>query len=68
MNLLAAMAADLGYEFDRVQLRKSWYSPIAHGQLEERQGALLAAATEVFQGQRPLHVAQVESQRQPPAQ
>lgn len=65
INLLAAMATDLGYEFDRVQLRKSWYSPIAHGQLEERQAALLAAATEVFQGQRPLHVAPVEPQRPP---
>ncbi|MBY4733956.1 hypothetical protein K6V90_25790 [Cupriavidus pauculus] len=56
VNLLTTMATDLGYEFDRVQLRKSWYTPVAHNQLEERQAALLTAATEVFQGERPLHV------------
>jgi len=64
VNLLTTMATDLGYEFDRVQLRKSWYSPIAHGQTEERQGALLMAATEVFQGRRPLHIAPVQGQQQ----
>ncbi|WP_146604248.1 DUF6680 family protein [Cupriavidus phytorum] len=64
VNLLTTMAADLGYEFDRVQLRKSWYSPVAHGELEERQGQLLIAAAEVFQGRRPLHIAPMEQQRQ----
>lgn len=29
-----AIASDVGYKFDRVQLKKGAYSPIAHGDLQ----------------------------------
>ena len=56
VNLLATMATDLGYEFDRVQLKKSWYTPLAHNQLEEKQAGLLNAATEVFSGRAAIRI------------
>jgi hypothetical protein len=49
-NLLFAMAADVGYKFDRVQLKKGAYSPIAHGELEDQQRALRQHAIDVLSG------------------
>ena len=49
-NLLFAMAADVGYKFDRVQLKKGAYSPIAHGELEEQERALRLHAIGVLSG------------------
>lgn len=59
INLLFAMARALGYEFDRVQLKKSWYTPAAHNELEARQSSLLEAATEVFAGRNAIKVTPV---------
>lgn len=55
-NLLAAQADDLRLAFDRVQLKKSFYSPIAHAQVEGEQQALRIAALKVFSGNEPLRV------------
>ena len=53
-NLLFSMAIDVGYNFDRVQLKKGAYSPIAHGELKEQQSALRSLAIEVLSGNIPL--------------
>jgi hypothetical protein len=53
-NMLFAMAGDVGYKFDRVQLKKGAYSPIAHGELEDQQRALRKLAIDVLRGGSPL--------------
>lgn len=50
INMLFAMADDVGYKFDRVQLKKGSYSPIAHGELEDQQRALRKLAIDVLAG------------------
>ncbi|MDE2157084.1 MAG: hypothetical protein KGJ32_14535 [Xanthomonadaceae bacterium] len=56
-NLLSAMAKDVGYSFDRVQLKKGAYSPIAHGEQEQRVQAIRQLASEVLSGDRPIKMA-----------
>ncbi|CRL47622.1 DUF6680 family protein [Pseudomonas sp. URMO17WK12:I11] len=56
VNLLFAMGRSLGYQFDRVQLKKSWYSPNAHAQYEARMENLVTAATGVLEGRSPIQV------------
>lgn len=53
-NLLFAIAIDVGYKFDRVQLKKGAYSPIAHGDLEFEQNAIRKLALRVLSGEFPL--------------
>ncbi|EQB8219363.1 MULTISPECIES: DUF6680 family protein [Klebsiella] len=36
-DLLSAIAKDIGYDFERVQLQTAIYSPIAHGEIENDQ-------------------------------
>lgn len=57
VNLLFTMGKALGYEFDRVLLKKGGYSPMAHGQNEESIQALIAAAVQVFQGKSSIKIA-----------
>ena len=54
INLLFSMAKDVGYKFDRVQLKKGAYSPIAHGELEDQQKALRNLTIGVLSGELPL--------------
>lgn len=54
VNLLFAIAADVDYKFDRVQLKKGAYSPIAHGDLENEQSMLRKLALNVLSGDSPL--------------
>ncbi len=56
VGLLAAMATDLNYQFDRVSLRKSWYTPQMHGDVAGQQVELLKAATDVFAGRTSLKI------------
>ena len=56
-NLLSAMAEDVGYSFDRVQLKKGAYSPIAHGEQEQRVQAIRQLASEVLSGDRSIRMA-----------
>ncbi|KAB0489673.1 DUF6680 family protein [Pseudomonas vancouverensis] len=56
VNLLFAMGRSLGYQFDRVQLKKSWYSPNAHVQNEVRMDNLVTAATGVLEGRTPIQI------------
>lgn len=53
-NLLYAMAQDIGYKFDRVQLKRDSYAPIAHGELEAEQSELRKATLSLVTGQHAL--------------
>ena len=54
VNLLNAIAVDVDFTFDRVQLKKHIYSPVAHGRLEEEQEKLRRLAIDVLSGASPL--------------
>lgn len=51
------MAEDVGYKFDRVQLKKGAYSPMAHGDLEYEQSMLRKLTLRVLSGDAPLQMA-----------
>ncbi len=53
-NILHAISSDIGYRFDRVQLKRSAYSPIAHGELEEEQNELRKATLSLVTGKHAL--------------
>lgn len=53
-NLLFAIATDVRFKFDRVQLKKGVYSPQAHGELEREQIAARKLALEVLGGKRAI--------------
>ena len=48
------MSTDVGYTFDRVQLKRGAYSPIAHGDLELEQATFRKAAIKVLTSATPL--------------
>jgi hypothetical protein len=50
VNLLEKMAVMLHYEFDRVQLKKGWYSPRAHGVIETDQEFIRQSITQLLAG------------------
>lgn len=53
-NLLYAVAQDLGFKFDRVQLKRGAYSPVAHGEIEAEQTELRKAALSLVTGKHAL--------------
>jgi hypothetical protein len=53
-NLLYAVAEDIGFKFDRVQLKRGSYSPIAHGELEAEQTELRRATLSLVTGKHAL--------------
>jgi hypothetical protein len=53
-DLLFSIAQDLGYRFDRVQLKRGVYSPIAHSEIEADQTNLRKAMLSLFSGEHPL--------------
>lgn len=53
-NILHAISADIGYRFDRVQLKRGAYSPIAHGEIEEEQNELRKATLSLVTGKHAL--------------
>ena len=54
VNLLYALAVDVGYRFDRVQLKKGAYSPQAHGELENEQQQLRRLVISMLNGENPV--------------
>lgn len=54
LDLLAAVCNAMSYSFDSVQLEKAAYSPIAHGELENKQRLLLEETISVLQGDKPI--------------
>lgn len=55
-NLLFQMAQVLGYDFDKVQIRKAAYVPRVYGNTELEQAALRFFGIEVLRGNRPILV------------
>lgn len=53
-NILFSIAQDIGYTFDRVQLKRGAYSPIAHGELEAQQEQIRKAALSLLTGEHAL--------------
>ncbi len=53
-NLLYAVAEDIGFKFDRVQLKRGSYSPIAHWEHEAEQAELRRATLSLVTGNHPL--------------
>jgi hypothetical protein len=54
VDMLHAMAQEIGFSFDRVLLKRGSYSPVAHGNAERENEELRRSAVEVFSGKRPL--------------
>lgn len=53
-NLLFAISDELGFKFDRVQLMRGAYSPIAHEEQANEQAELRRAALSLVTGKHPL--------------
>lgn len=49
-DLLYALSQAMNYDFDKVQLRRDCYRPIAHGDLETTQANILKGLEKVFSG------------------
>jgi hypothetical protein len=60
VNLLFAIATDVRFKFDRVQLKTGAYSPVAHGDLEHEQTQIRKSVLKLLSGQTALKMA-VES-------
>ena len=54
LNLLYAIAQDVGFSFDRVQLKRGAYSPVAHEELENEQRAVRRVLIRSLSGDLPL--------------
>jgi len=54
INLLHAISCNMGFSFDRVQLKTGSYTPVAHGDLLAEQTATRKFWLEVLEGKRPL--------------
>ena len=54
INLLFALGEHLGYEFDRVQLKKGAYSPQAHGNYEDDQNKIRELTLDVLSRKSPI--------------
>jgi len=56
VNLLYAIATESSFEFDRVQLKKGMYSPIAHNTLELQHAEMRNRALDLLRGVSALRV------------
>jgi hypothetical protein len=56
-DLLHEMAVCLGYDFDKTHIKNSWYSPEAHGTIEEQWNEIRGALADILLGKRYLPVA-----------
>ncbi|WP_155636542.1 DUF6680 family protein [Burkholderia multivorans] len=63
VNLLAAMAVERRYLFDRVRLKKGGYTPMAHGKADELRTQVLIGAAEVLSGTTPIKIAAFDGTR-----
>jgi hypothetical protein len=60
IDLLHAMAKSLGYDFDEVQLKKGFYTPQGHAEIETEQFLIRKGMVELLLGKRNLPVKIVE--------
>lgn len=65
IELLFALSTALGYSFDKVQLRRAVYRPIAHGLIEGRQEAIQLGIAGLFTGETTLPMRVTEFPFQP---
>jgi hypothetical protein len=56
VELLEKMARAVGYDFDKVLLKKEWYAPRAYSDAENEKNRLRAGALAVLEGKIPLQV------------
>lgn len=56
VELLEKMGGSLGYKFDKVELEKDIYIPVAHDKLEREQEEIRQGAIDVLSGKKPLKV------------
>lgn len=54
VELLAAMAAMLRYDFNKTQIKNAAYIPEAHGEMESEQNQVRKLVLELLTGERPL--------------
>jgi hypothetical protein len=55
-DLLYELSISLGYKFDRVQIRKGFYHPIAHNKLEEQQNRIRETLISTLSGENAVKV------------
>lgn len=55
-NLLYAIAQDVNFKFDRVQLKRGAYSPVGHEEVEHEQNELRKAILKTFSGENALNM------------
>jgi len=53
-NLLFEMGKALGYSFDRALIKRNWYSPVAHGNIESENNLIRKGIIEVLEGNRTI--------------
>ena len=56
VDLVHRMASCLGYDIDKVTIRRNAYYPKGYGEIESEQHALRKAALDVFSGTRPMRM------------
>ncbi len=54
VELLHKMAQVLDYDFDKIHIKNSSYSPVAHGNIEDEQRAIRTGLIEALDGTRPI--------------
>jgi len=54
VELLYNMAQVLNYDFDKIHIKNSSYSPVAHANVEEQQETMRRGLIEVLEGKRPV--------------
>lgn len=56
VELLYQMGKNLGYDYDKTEIKNGTYAPVAHGRLEEQQEEIRQGAIEVLQGKREIKI------------
>jgi len=63
-DLLESLSKECQYDFDRVSLKRSIYSPVAFGQKEEELDTIRSGAARILRGERPFPVIVVPGNRE----
>lgn len=64
-DLLYALSQAMNYDFDKVQLQRDCYRPIAHGNLETTQANILKGLEKIFSGENslPMHITNIPEKK-----
>jgi len=55
-NLLYEMGKALGYKFDRALIKRNWYSPVGHANIEKKQELIRDGIIDILNGEFPLQM------------